>query len=129
MKKANGAFSELYVENWKNVTNAQNQEIDEHFKSKTDGKYKISVHLSKLLREYEEYKPTSSNGQADQGMKADNWAKLIKETNAIKGVSTDPDNSIADPSINGLNLYLREYVIPITKKGVQYFQDYRIEKE
>ena len=129
MKKATGAFKDLYVENWKNVTNAQNQEIDEYFKSKTNGQYKISVHLSKLLREYEEYKPTSSNGQADQGMKADNWAKLIKETNAIKGVSTDPDNSIADPSINGLNLYLREYVIPITKKGVQYFQDYRIEKE
>ena len=124
MNKTAGAFQDLYVENWKKVTNAQNQDIDGFFKSKTDGKFKISVHLSKLLREYEEYK---ENGTG-QAMKVENWTKLIKETNSIKGVSTDPDNSIADPNINGLNLYLREYVIPVTKKGVQYFQDYRVEK-
>lgn len=124
MNKTSGAFKDLYVENWKKVTNAQNQDIDGFFKSKTDDKYKISVHLSKLLREYEEYKPTSGG----EVMKVENWVKLIKETNSIKGVSTDPDNSIADPNINGLNLYLREYVIPVTKKGVQYFQDYRVEK-
>ena len=117
------SLSDIYVENWGQITNAQNQDIDAFFKAKTQNKYKVSVHLAKLFREYEEYKASGAN----QPLQPASWAQLIKELNAIKGVSLDPDNSIPDPRIHGLSLFLREYVVPVTKVGINYFQDYRIE--
>ena len=117
-------FNKLYVNKWKDLTNTDNQEIDDFFKSRSNGEYKISTHLAKLFREYEDYED-KNNG--DKKMDADDWAALIREFNSLKGVSMDTDNSISNPDINNLSLVLREYVVPTTRQGILFFQDFRIQ--
>lgn len=106
-----------WVENWDKVTNAQNQDSKTYF-FEGSSKYDISARLPKLLKNYE-----------NENLSNNDWANLIRELNTIKGVSLDPDNSILNPNTANLALYLREYVIPLTKYGISYFQDYRYEDE
>lgn len=106
-----------WVENWNKVSNEANQDSTEYFLRITGGKYDPAVSLAQALRRYEEQPLTDKQ-----------WATLIKELNAIKGVSINSDNSILDPLSANLSLYLREYVIPITKYGILYFEDYVVKE-
>lgn len=108
-----------WVKNWINITNSQNQDVKKWFKSQTDNKYDPTVSLSKLMKEYE------SNG----GLTNEEFAQLIKELNSIKGVSMEADSSIIDPNRANLMLFLKEYIIPITKYGIKYFMDYRYDPQ
>ena len=60
-------------------------------------------------------------------MQAQDWADLIRELNSIKGVSMDLDNSISDPEVSSVDLFLREYIIPASRQGDSYLQDFRIQ--
>lgn len=113
-------YKELWVENWDKLSNSINQDPSAYFRKITNNKYDPGVNLAKLLRSYE----------GDSNLTNEEWAALIREFNSIKGVSLDADNSILNPYSADLTLFLREYIIPISKYGIQYFQDYRyIEEE
>ena len=116
-------FNKLYVDQWAQLTNANNQKIDEFFKSRSGGKYQINTKLAKLFRKYEDYEdPLTQKKQTAQ-----DWANLIREFNSLRGVSMDLDNSISDPNINNLSLFLREYIIPASHQGILFLQDFRIQ--
>ena len=117
-------FNKLYVDQWSKLTNTDNQEIDEFFKKRSNGKYKITTHLAKLFRKYEDYEDPMNNNQK---MSAENWVNLIREFNSLRGVSMDLDNSISDPNINNLSLFLREYIVPASHQGILFLQDFRIQ--
>ena len=116
-------FNKLYVDQWAQLTNANNQKIDEFFKSRSGGKYQINTKLAKLFRKYEDYEdPATQKKQTAQ-----DWADLIREFNSLRSVSMDLDNSISDPNINNLSLFLREYIIPASHQGILFLQDFRIQ--
>lgn len=104
----------FWLENWDKVTNEANQDSSQYFLKVTNGKFDPAVSLAKAFKTYESQKITNEE-----------WAKLIMELNAIKGVSMNADNSILNPKTASLSLYLKDYIVPITKYGISYFQDYR----
>ena len=116
-------FKKLYVDQWNNLTNADNQTINQFFAKPTNGEYKVTIHLAKLFRQYEDYEDSTSK----QKMQAQDWADLIRELNSIKGVSMDLDNSISDSEVSSVDLFLREYIIPASRQGGSYLQDFRIQ--
>ena len=116
-------FNKLYVDQWNKLTNADNQTINHFFVKPTNGEYKVTIHLAKLFRQYEDYEDLTNK----QKMQAQDWADLIRELNSIKGVSMDLDNSISDPEVSSVDLFLREYIIPASRQGGSYLQDFRIQ--
>lgn len=111
--QAKNIDKQFWLENWDKVTNTANQDSSSYFLSVTNKKFDPAVSLAKAFKTYEEEKISDLE-----------WATLIKELNAIKGVSLNADNSILDPKTANLSLYLKDYVVPLTKYGILYFQDY-----
>ena len=79
--------------------------------------------MAKLFRKYEDYEDPATQKK----LVAQDWADLIREFNSLRGVSMDLDNSISDPNINNLSLFLREYIIPASHQGILFLQDFRIQ--
>lgn len=113
MKKLN-IDKKYWIENWDKITNKENQNLTNFFKEKTNLSYDLYSELLKILKKYE-----------DTNVTDEELASLLKEINSIKGISFSADNSILDPNTASLFLYLKEYVIPVNKHNINYFEDYR----
>ena len=55
------------------------------------------------------------------------WVGLIKEFDSIKGVSIDTESSVDRIESVNYTLYLSEYIVPLSKYGLQYFGDIKYE--
>lgn len=100
------------VEDWINLTNDNNNNIDYHFVDVSPS-YNISTEFAKFFLDYQTL-------ITDQEI-----TDLIIELNSIAGFSMNSDNSIDNPDKASLSLVLLEYYYPTTESGILYLSDIR----
>ena len=129
----------LKVENWDLINNYQNNNIIQYFTQKLDGDQWVAdldrnpnqlnpiAELPVIYKKFESdasWQQSSSYEEQGKG-----WVGLIKEFDSIKGVSIDTESSVDRIESVNYTLYLSEYIVPLSKYGLQYFEDIKYEVE
>lgn len=110
------------VENWDLISNYENNRILSYFDNNN-----IVVELSKIFKEFETESSWEKDTTLDSEQKGKIWTDLIKELNSIKGVSIDTESSCDKLENVNYTLFLKEYLIPLSRSGIQFFQDIKYE--
>ena len=138
LKKADDS---LQVENWDLINNNQNNNIVRFFTQKWSDKDNAWIPdntknpnqinpvstLSAIFKLFEAEASWQKNN-VDKNSAGQGWVDLIQELNSIKGVSIDTESSVERLENVNYILYLREYVVPLSKYGLQVYSDITYKK-
>lgn len=111
----------MFVENWDLLTNNEIRNINSVFKQNNVQIIDPVATLAAIFKAFEsdaKWESLSTEEEKGQG-----WADLIKELNHIKGVSIDTESSISKLNNVNYSLFLREYIVPVSKMGYNQFAD------
>lgn len=125
----NNSVSEYFlVENWDLLNNKQMNSIKDFFTNNPDSPNQINPInvLPVILKQFEEDASWEKNGTNEE-QKGQGWVELIKEFNSIKGVSIDTESSVDKLTNINYTLFLSEYIIPLSKYGIQLYSDFKYE--
>lgn len=128
----------LKVENWDLFNNKIMNNVNGYFNRNDEEKPEtwnpnninpISL-LPEIFKKFEQDAPWEKNDNLTSEEKGQKWVDLIRELNSIKGVSIDTESSVDLISKVNFTLYLREYIVPLSKYGLQFFSNitYKINK-
>lgn len=117
-RKDNG---KMFVENWDLFTNHEIRDINSIFNQDNVQIIDPVATLAATFKAFEsdaKWESLSTEEEKGQG-----WADLIKELNHIKGVSIDTESSVAKLNNVNYSLFLKEYIVPVSKMGYNQFAD------
>lgn len=119
--------SKIKIQNWDLINNKDNNALTKFFLEDSSNTNKVNpiVSLPIIFKKFESEASWEKLETPDK--KGEGWTQLIKEINAIKGVSIDTESSIELLSKVNYTLYLREYIVPLSKYGVQFYSDFKYE--
>ena len=123
----NNVWEGFLVENWDLLNNKQMNSINDFF---TNPEHQNEINpinvLPAILKAFEADASWEKNGTTPD-QKAQGWVDLIKEFNSIKGVSIDTESSVDKLTNVNYTLFLSEYIIPLSKYGIQLYSDFKYE--
>ncbi|MBR2022515.1 MAG: hypothetical protein IJ997_02365, partial [Mycoplasmataceae bacterium] len=124
----NNVWEGFLVENWDLLNNKQMNLINDFFTKNQEHQNKINPInvLPAILKAFEADASWEKNGTTPD-QKAQGWVDLIKEFNSIKGVSIDTESSVDKLTNVNYTLFLSEYIIPLSKYGIQLYSDFKYE--
>lgn len=108
----------LFVENWDLLTNYDIRHIEDTFKVANIDPVSS---LSSIFKAFET--DATWEQKATEQEKGQGWVQLIKEINHIKGVSVDVESSVEKLDNVNYALFLREYIVPLSRLGFNQFAD------
>ena len=124
----NNVWEGFLVENWDLLNNKQMNLINDFFTKNPEHQNEINPInvLPAILKAFEADASWEKNGTTPD-QKAQGWVDLIKEFNSIKGVSIDTESSVDKLTNVNYTLFLSEYIIPLSKYGIQLYSDFKYE--
>ena len=124
----NNVWEGFLVENWDLLNNKQMNLINDFFTKNPEHQNEINPinALPAILKAFEADASWEKNGTTPD-QKAQGWVDLIKEFNSIKGVSIDTESSVDKLTNVNYTLFLSEYIIPLSKYGIQLYSDFKYE--
>ncbi|MBD5423388.1 MAG: hypothetical protein HDR43_02745 [Mycoplasma sp.] len=116
-------------ENWDLISNKDMNNIVAFFKDETNNPNNVAPIslLPVIFKMFESESSWEKDNNKSAEEKGQAWADLIKEINSIKGVSIDTESSVDKLTNVNYVLYLSEYVIPVSKYGINLYSDYKYE--
>ncbi len=140
----NQASNELKVENWDLISNYWNNHLTSYFTNTTITEVDRNHNKNEIFSNPNNIDPISvlpsihklfereaswENESNTKEEKGQSWVKLIMELNSIKGVSIDTESSVDLLESVNYALYLREYIVPISKQGYMKYPDIKYKSE